>query len=154
MLTRIISGGQTGVDRAALDVALAQSFPCGGWCPRGRRAEDGTLPDRYPLVETPRAVYPERTSWNVRDADGTLILLRGEPDRGTRLTIEIARRLGKPCRTVDLSRNPDAAAVEDWIVGNQIAILNVAGPRESKTPGIYEEAVQFLPRLLAKARTN
>ena len=74
MFTKIISGGQTGVDRAALDVALELGLPCGGWCPRGRRAEDGPIDPRYPLTETPWDGYPQRTEWNVRDADGTLIL--------------------------------------------------------------------------------
>src|SRR5436305_1193025 len=83
----IFSGGQTGVDRAALDVALELGIPCSGWCPRGRRAEDGTIPPRYPLQETRSLAYPVRTRWNVRDSDGTLILTRGRPDRGTALTI-------------------------------------------------------------------
>src|SRR5437870_6380616 len=97
MLTKIISGGQTGVDRAALDVALELGLPCGGWCPKGRRAEDGPIPARYPLAETPWSGYPQRTLWNVRDSDGTLILVDGEPDRGTQLTIELAKRKKKLC---------------------------------------------------------
>src|SRR3954447_15936349 len=103
MLTRIISGGQTGVDRAALDVALEYGLDCGGWCPLGRRAEDGPIPERYPLEETPWDGYPQRTEGNVRDSDGPLILTRGEPDRGTALTAEIARRKNKPCLVVDLN---------------------------------------------------
>ena len=83
MLTRIVSGGQTGVDRAALDVALELSIPCGGWCPKGRKAEDGALPARYPLKETPSEEYAQRTTWNVRDSDGTLILTHGAPTGGT-----------------------------------------------------------------------
>src|SRR5947209_13063019 len=98
MVAKIVSGGQTGVDRAALDVALELGLPCGGWCPRGRRAEDGPLPARYPLTETSWEGYPQRTRWNVRDSDGTLILTRGQPDRGTALTIKLAQRLGKPYR--------------------------------------------------------
>src|SRR5207302_8438813 len=103
MFTRIISGGQTGVDRAALDVALELGLPCGGWCPRGRRAEDGPLDARYPLRETPWSGYPQRTGWNVRDSDGTLILTRGRPDRGTAYTAEVAGRLHKPCLILDLA---------------------------------------------------
>src|SRR4051794_16307480 len=102
MLKKIISGGQTGVDRAALDVALELDLPCGGWCPRGRRSEDGAIPDRYPLSETPSEEYPERTEWNVRDSDGTLILTRGTPDRGTALTQRLANRHRKPLFVVDL----------------------------------------------------
>src|SRR2546429_554237 len=100
-LSKIISGGQTGVDRAALDVALELGLPCGGWCPRGRRAEDGPIDSRYPLRETNALAYPVRTRWNVRDSDGTLILTRGRPDRGTALTRDLAERMGKPLLTVD-----------------------------------------------------
>src|SRR5438309_682688 len=92
MLLRIISGGQTGVDRAALDAALACGVPCGGCCPQGRRAEDGPIAARYPLTETPSPDYPPRTERNVRDADATLILIKGMPSGGTALTIEVARR--------------------------------------------------------------
>src|SRR5436309_586670 len=112
MIRRILSGGQTGVDRAALDVALALGLPCDGWCPRGRKAEDGPLPDRYPLRETPTDAYAERTAWNVRDADGTLVLLRGRPSGGTALTIELADRYGKPCLVLDLSEIPSATTVK------------------------------------------
>ena len=79
MLAKIVSGGQTGVDRAALDVALDLSLPCGGWCPKGRKAEDGPIAAHYPLTETPLDSYPQRTEWNVRDSDGTLVLTRGKP---------------------------------------------------------------------------
>src|SRR3954447_14624932 len=96
LIQRIVSGGQTGVDRAALDVALALGIPCGGWCPRGRGAEDGLIPERYPLVETPAADASQRTRWNVRDSDGTLILAWGEPTGGTLLTVQACRETGKP----------------------------------------------------------
>src|SRR5512134_3746342 len=102
-IERVVSGGQTGVDRAALDAALALGLPCGGWCPRGRRAEDGAIPLHYPLRETPTARYPQRTEWNVRDSDGTLILTRGRPRGGTAYTISVARRLGRPLLVVDLA---------------------------------------------------
>jgi Circularly permutated YpsA SLOG family len=88
-IAKIISGGQTGVDRAALDVALELGIPCGGWCPKGRRAEDGAIPDKYPVEENDSPEYPPRTARNVRAADGTLILTRGTPDRGTALTVRI-----------------------------------------------------------------
>jgi hypothetical protein len=148
MFARIVSGGQTGVDRAALDVALELGLPCGGWCPRGRRAEDGAIAERYPLSETPWWGYPQRTEWNVRDSDGTLILTRGQPDRGTRLTERLAQRLGKPCLVVDLSGKADVEDVRRWALSHQIRILNVAGPRESSIPGIHSQARCFLYTLI------
>jgi hypothetical protein len=95
-ITKIISGGQTGVDRAALDVAIELELPCGGWCPRGRLAEDGTVPDRYPLQETRSAEYAERTERNVIDSDGTLIIATRPLTGGTALTVELAHRRDKP----------------------------------------------------------
>ena len=151
MFTRIVSGGQTGVDRAALDVALEMGLPCGGWCPRGRRAEDGTIPERYPLRETPWHGYPQRTRWNVRDSDGTLVLTAGAPDRGTALTLQLAGRLHKPCLAVDLDAGPSADAVREWARTNHLPVLNVAGPRESSAPGIYARALQFLRDVRAPA---
>jgi hypothetical protein len=147
-LSKIISGGQTGVDRAALDVALELGIPCGGWCPRGRRAEDGPIPDRYSLDETPWGGYPQRTEWNVRDGDGTLILTRGEPDRGTAYTIRLAKQKKKPHLLMDLADEVDVTLIRSWIEQKQIHTLNVAGPRESSSPGIYDQALQLLRRLL------
>ena len=147
-MRKVVSGGQTGVDRAALDVALSLGLPCGGFCPRGRRAEDGPIDERYPLEETPSDDYAERTEWNVRDSDGTLVLARGSPSGGTALTIEIARRLGRPFLVVDLAGDPDPAPAARWLAEAGIGVLNVAGPRESQRPGIGEEARAFLERLL------
>lgn len=149
-LERIISGGQTGVDRAVLDVALALGIPCGGWCPQGRRAEDGTIEMRYPLKETPWSGYPQRTEWNVRDSDGTLILTRGQPDGGTALTLELARRRRKPVLVVDLAEPVERESVWEWLRSQRIATLNVAGPRESSCPGIYAEALSWLQRWLSE----
>ena len=129
----IISGGQTGVDRAALDAALELGIPCGGWCPKGRKAEDGPIPERYPLKETDSSSYPVRTEMNVRDSDGTLILTWGRPTGGTALTIRLARRHGKPCLVVDLKKPPDPSSLRAWLEKKQIGVLNVAGPRESNT---------------------
>jgi hypothetical protein len=146
---RVVSGGQTGVDRAALDVALEMGIPCGGWCPRGRRAEDRFIPDRYPLQETPSAAYPERTAWNVRDSDGTLIITRGRPQGGTALTVSLARRAGKPVCVVDLERGADLPSVRTFVAENRIRVLNVAGPRESEAPGLHDEAAALLREVLS-----
>ena len=145
-LVKIVSGGQTGVDRAALDVALDVGLACGGWCPLGRIAEDGIIARAYPLRETETADYAERTRLNVRDSDATLVLTRGRPSGGTALTLGFARRQDRPSLVVDLGASEGAGA---WIVAEGIATLNVAGPRESTAPGIYAEASAFLRELLA-----
>ena len=147
---KIVSGGQTGVDRAALEVALRLGIPCGGWCPRGRRAEDGTIPSRYPLVETPAARYPQRTEWNVRDSDGTLVLHAGGPRGGTALTLRLAGRQGKPVLRVDLDAAPDPVALSEWLASRGIRVLNVAGPRESECPGVGGRAARFLEAALSR----
>lgn len=148
IVDRIVSGGQSGVDRAALDVALALDYGCGGWCPKGRRAEDGRIDDRYPLIETRSDRYPQRTRWNVRDSDGTLILLRGDAEGGTLKTIEFANRQRRALCIVDLDITPQPNDARRWIEDQAIKTLNVAGPRESKLPGIYRDAAQFLRALL------
>jgi len=149
LLTKIVSGGQTGVDRAALDVAVELGLSCGGWCPRGRRAEDGTIPDRYPLKETSSAGYPQRTRCNVLDSDGTLLVTRGRPTGGTALTMKIVSATSKPHFVVDLSQQPNPDLVRAWCLAQQLRVLNVAGPRESECPGIYEQAAEFLRAILA-----
>ncbi len=151
MLTKLLSGGQTGVDRAALDVALDLGLPCGGWCPRGRRAEDGPIDARYPLQETGSPAYPVRTRWNVRDSDATLILTRGAPDRGTALTAALAEKMGKPLLVMRLDESPTAAVVQEWMAAHAVGVLNVAGPRESSQRGIYAQAREFLLQVLAMA---
>jgi hypothetical protein len=148
MFAKIISGGQTGVDRAALDVALELGLPCGGWCPRGRRAENGPIPDRYPLQETASDVYPERTRRNVQEADATLVLLRGEARGGTALTIELAAKHRKPCLVVDLDDPSGLGQVRAWAETYHVQVVNVAGPRESESRRIHDQAVQFLRALL------
>ena len=144
MVRKIVSGGQTGVDRAALDFALALEIPVGGWCPRGRRAEDGPIPEFYPLCETPSSNYRQRTQWNVRDSDGTLILCRNRPTGGTLLTCRIAATLGMHLHLVDLTRETNPGTAWNWIRENQIQVLNVAGPRSSENVGIYHQALTFL----------
>jgi len=151
---KIISGGQTGVDRAALDAALKLGLPCGGWCPKGRRAEDGRIPDCYPLEETSSADYRVRTELNVTDSDGTLILTWGPPMGGTALTLNLARRTHKPFLVVDLIRGESPAEVWVWARAKKILILNVAGPRESEAPGVYVQAFSFLHEVLANVPKN
>ena len=149
-IQKIISGGQTGVDRAALDIALALNIPHGGWCPKGRKAEDGIIPAEYLLQETSSADYAERTAFNVRDSDGTLILLKGEPIGGTLLTIELALKLIKPCFIINLAEPLKTAEFCSWIKNNYIQTLNIAGPRASQVPDIYQLAYSTLQQLLAK----
>jgi hypothetical protein len=145
-LERVISGGQTGVDRAALDVALEFGIKISGYCPRGRKAEDGIVPDKYPLMETDSEDYETRTEKNVEISDGTLILNVGQLTGGTGVTVGFARKHGKPVFTVQLDRDrPDACEkCRQWLRKNRIRILNVAGPRASKSPGISEQAVEYL----------
>ena len=144
MIEKVVSGGQTGVDRAALDAAMRCRLPVAGWCPLGRRAEDGAIDTRYPLIETPLADNAQRTCWNVRDSDGTLILLFEEPVGGTSLAIEEAHRLDAPVRLVTLSQPSSTNSLLSWIEDHQIRVLNIAGPRESEAPGIYEAAYRYL----------
>lgn len=153
-VVKIVSGGQSGVDRAALDAAHAIGLPCGGWVPRGRRAEDGRIANHYPMRETASAKYPERTRLNVRDSDATLILTRGEPTGGTALTVTFAATAGRPCLVVDLDGATGAAlaTARRWLIAHEVRVLNVAGPRESTAPGIAGDAFDFLHALLADER--
>lgn len=145
---RVVSGGQTGVDRAALDAALAAGVAVGGWCPAGRWAEDGPIPRRYPLVEAAGADPAERTRLNVRDSDATLVLSPDPPAGGTALTVRLARDLGRPLRVADPGRD-SPGDVAGWVeaLGRPL-VLNVAGPRESEAPGIYRTARAWLSALL------
>ena len=145
---RIISGGQTGVDRAALDVALELGLPCGGTCPKGRRAEDGAIPDRYPLLESPDTEYLTRTERNVIDSDATLVLTDGPPHGGTALTIELATRHELPCCVINMGSPDDAARARTWLGDHAPETLNIAGPRESESPGVYARARAVLQRIM------
>ena len=149
IVERIVSGGQTGVDRAALDVAIRLGIACGGWVPRSRRAEDGPISFRYPVHETDSRGYASRTRRNVADGDATLILTRGPPSGGTALTVACAAALGRLHRIVDLQSAPVPADTRAWLCDNAVGILNVAGPRESTTPGIYNDAAAFLQAVLS-----
>jgi hypothetical protein len=149
MIEKVVSGGQTGVDRAALDTALKLGIPCQGWCPRGRRAEDGPLKEIYPLQETPSSDYPQRTQWNVRDSDGTVVLFRGSLSGGSALTVELAETHHKPCLQIDLGEDSSPETLLDWVKRHEIRTLNVAGTRESGSPGIYDQACKFLSECLS-----
>jgi len=140
VITEIISGGQTGADRAALDVAIRNRFPYSGWCPKGRRAEGGVIGSQYKLKETPVAGYLQRNEWNVRDSEGTVILtFSAQLSGGSKKTAEFAQKLGRPW--IHIARSPEsqsAASLRIFVEENHIAKLNVAGSRESKEPGIHQ----------------
>ena len=155
VVRKIVSGAQTGADRAALDVALELGLETGGWVPHGRRAEDGRVPVRYSgLVETETDAYEHRTALNVRDADATLIVHYGPPSGGTALTMRLAIASSKPCLAIDLdtvSSEDAASQVREWLAAERIAVLNVAGPRASKEPRIAAAVTGILHRALAAA---
>ena len=146
---RMVSGGQTGVDRGALDAAIELGIDHGGWCPRGRLAEDGTIPPHYRLVETESNEYPVRTERNVVDSDGTLILFRNRLVGGTELTRRLAARHDRPHYLVDLDQTTDVQQIRSWLAENDVRVLNVAGPRESSSPGISQTTSRFLKDLLS-----
>ena len=147
---QIVSGGQTGVDRAALDVAIALGIPHGGWCPRGRLAEDGRIPDQYALRETTSKEYRVRTEQNVIDSDATLILYHGKLQGGTLLTFRMCKEHGKPFLLVDLD-TAAASTAEEWLHSLKPQVLNVAGPRERTSSGIYQRASKYLVALFDNA---
>jgi hypothetical protein len=134
----IVSGGQTGADRAALDFAISHGFPHHGWCPKNRRAEDGAVPAEYSLSETPSTHYAQRTEWNVRDSDATLIItIKPAVTGGTRLTKALAKRCGKPVLHISRDQDSDAhAEVRTFLNEHNVRVLNVAGPRASQEPEI------------------
>jgi hypothetical protein len=146
-ITKIISGGQTGADRAALDFAIKHNIPYGGWVPKGRTTEDGTLPEKYQLQEMPIPDYSKRTEQNVLDSDGTLIVSHALLTGGSALTENLAEKHGKPCVHIDLSKvamRKAALIVNIWIQRYKIKVLNVAGPRASKDPKIYQATFDLL----------
>ncbi|MBV9490824.1 MAG: putative molybdenum carrier protein [Verrucomicrobia bacterium] len=150
MLRKVISGGQAGADRAGLDFALEIGLEHGGYAPKGRKAEDGRIDDRYQLVELPSASYPTRTKRNVRASDGTAIFsLRADLTGGSALTLAYARNVKKPVihlHASDEGRADPAAQLKDFITANRVGVLNVAGSRASKEPGVYEFTLGVLRR--------
>ncbi len=147
MIKKIISGGQTGVDRAALDAAIKLGVDHGGWIPKGRLTESEPLPPEYHLKETRSAGYADRTEKNVLEGDGTLIISRGPLSGGSDYTREMAFKHGRPWLHVDLNRMAGfqaAVAINNWITGRGIETLNVAGPRASKDPAIYRDTINIL----------
>jgi hypothetical protein len=152
---KIVSGGQTGADQGALDAALALNHPCGGWCPKGRLSETGRIPDRYPVTEHSSPEYAVRTEANVVDSDGTLIFTYGQPTGGTKLTVELAKKHEKPHYVFDFedeTRNHGPEIIQQWGLDNNVYVLNVAGPKESKNPGTHSLVRTVMLMLLESAR--
>jgi hypothetical protein len=151
-IIKIVSGGQTGVDRAAFNTALKLGIDIGGWVPRNRQAEDGRISDKYSGLRETTSGDPAKRTWlNVRDSDGTLIISRGPLSGGSRLTLEFAEAMRRPCLHLDLtgvSETDAAALMEDWVETNRIEILNIAGPRASEDPDIDLIASSFLHYIL------
>lgn len=144
-LTRIVSGGQTGADRAALDWAIGAGIPHGGWCPHGRRAEDGAIPPQYQLIETPSSNYVFRTGLNIRDSDGTVIFsCNRKISGGTALTLRLATEQQKPLLHLYQAHPSPVLSLQDFVLEYDIKNLNVAGPRESKEPEIYDWVTEIL----------
>ena len=147
MIRKIVSGGQTGADRAALDFAMEWNIPHGGWIPKGRRAEDGVLPKKYQLREMNSSDYTRRTEQNVIDSDGTLIFSHGKLTGGSLLTRKMTLKHGRPRLHVDLFKTNSfsaARAIHSWIMAHRIGVLNVAGPRQSQDKRIYRATFDIL----------
>ena len=152
-LKKIISGGQTGADRAALDAAIRFGIPHGGWVPKGRRAEDGVISDRYRMKEMPTGHYWRRTEQNVLDSEGTLIFSFGPLKGGSELTLNLTKKHRRP----SLHLNLDEMSIRDsaqhamaFIQQHHIQIVNIAGPRASESPGIYRAVTEVLDKILGK----
>lgn len=148
---KIISGGQTGVDRAALDVAMKHGIDCGGWCPAGRLDEFGRIPERYPLKELEEGGFDDRTLANVRDADGTVIIYFDKLRGGSARTVQFCIEQNKPHQLIDAAKtlpNDAAESILDFVREHKIDILNVAGPRQSEWPGGYDYAFRALDMFL------
>ena len=147
---KIISGGQTGVDRAALDIAIELGIDHGGWCPAGRLSEDGTIPTRYQLTEHASSAYADRTRQNVLDSDGTIVLYHRRLQGGSSLTARFAREWSKPLLLIRLDKPPLHSIVDSWFDENFILTVNVAGPRASSSATIYQDAYDFLRPIFSR----
>lgn len=147
----IISGGQTGVDRAALNVALNLSIPCGGWCPRGRLAADGVIDKKYLLRETPSEKYSQRTEYNIRDSDATLIIASEPLLGGTLLTRQLALQMNKPCLLIAPDQSDAAKSILTWLTAHRIRVLNVAGPRQTSAVDTEKQAEELLEEVFLRA---
>jgi hypothetical protein len=151
MVKKIISGGQTGADRAALDIAIKLGISHGGWIPKGRLTENGVLDDKYHLKEMETANYNKRTEQNVMDSDGTLIISHGKLTGGSEYTRDMALGHGRPWLHIDLNKTESSQAarqINHWLAEHEIEVLNVAGPRASKDPAIYRSTTDVLERAL------
>lgn len=152
-IKKIISGGQTGVDRAGLDAAIALNIEHGGYVPKGRKAEDGQVPLEYQVEELTRGGYPARTKKNIESADGTLIFCQGKPSTGTKLTVEHAEEMNKPNLVLDLDAVNTQTAItmiREWITRENIQVMNVAGPRLSSAPMVAMMARKILIEALGE----
>jgi hypothetical protein len=148
MLKKIISGGQTGADRAALDVAMALGLECGGWCPAGRAADDGPIDPKYPLTEASEMDHTVRTGFNVRESDASLLIYCGLLQGGTAYAVEMARHHQKPAKAIDLEGPPPPAEISDWIAEHGITTLHIGGQREASAPGMYARAYAYIRRCI------
>ena len=154
---KIISGGQTGVDRTALDVALKHGIECGGWCPAGWLDEFGRIPDLYPVKELEQGSFAERTMQNVKDSEGTVIIYFDRLRGGTEFTLECCKQLQRPHKLIDgakTSAETAAQLIVDFVRGNKIDILNIAGPRKSEWAGGYDYAARTLEVFVTKIKTK
>jgi hypothetical protein len=155
MVIKIISGGQTGADRAALDFAIKHNILHGGWVPKGRKAEDGSIPEKYLLLEMQVGKYSRRTEKNVLNSDGTLIISNGDLTGGSARTRSYADKFNKPCLHIDMEKFPVrdfSTTAGEWIKSNDIEILNIAGPKASKDRKIYQTTMDILEMILSSER--
>jgi hypothetical protein len=155
-LRKIISGGQTGVDRAALDACMAAGFPCGGWCPAGRKAEDGEIPVHYPLLELWSGNYNDRTRKNISDSDATLIIYENNLSGGTLLTCDFANDSRKPVFLFKVSPFFIEGQLEQlvgFLEANQVETLNIAGPRASQWAKAYESSFLIVSKLIDRIKS-
>ncbi len=157
---KIISGGQTGVDQGGLDFALKHGWPCGGWCPPGRHCETGIIPEKYPLQEVEVGDYNERTRRNIMDADATLIIThRGYKEKGTAMTLAWCAKYGRSYFYFDAAdpgriNSQQLSELSSWLENNKIGVLNVAGNRESNSPGIQVYTLILLEKLFFPQVSN